>query len=114
HAQQGSFLASCGCSFENGTGNGFMVAALFELPIDYEWAIGLKAGVDWKNTSGTVPQTEKAVIQYGFGDTVTVNDLAVDRKSTVSTTYVNVAPYVQYQFFRMGPFVEAGVQAGFL
>jgi hypothetical protein len=115
HSQQGTFKADCGCTFENGDGTGFMGAAFFELPFDYQWAIGIKAGIDFKNTSSTVSLTESAIIQGSVSGTAdTVAQMPLNRISTVSMTFLNFQPYVQYQFFRMGPFVQAGLQAGFL
>src|SRR5438874_75832 len=60
HAQQGTFNATCGCSFENGDGNGLLAGAFFELPIDYEWAVGLSVGYDGKHTASSVLKTETA------------------------------------------------------
>ncbi|MDP4200479.1 MAG: outer membrane beta-barrel protein [Bacteroidota bacterium] len=116
HAQQGTFDASCGCTFQNGDGTGFMGAAFFELPLDYSWAIGLKAGVDFKNTKSTFGITESAIIQSGTagGAYDTVAQMPLNRIGTVSMTYLNLLPYVQFQFYRMGPFVQAGLQAGML
>lgn len=115
HAQQGTFSANCGCTFENGSGAGFMGAAFFELPINYEWAIGLKLGADWKNTLSTANVLEQAIVQGVVSGTLdTIAAMSLDRISAVSTTYFNVLPYAQYQFFRMGPFVQAGLQVGFL
>src|SRR5205823_6565818 len=48
HTQQGTFTADCGCTFESGTGSGFLGMALFELPLDYEWAVGIMIGPDFK------------------------------------------------------------------
>ncbi len=115
HSQQGTFNASCNCAFENGTGSGLMAAAFFELPIDYQWAIGIKVGVDFKNSSSTVGLIESAVIQGSSGGTTdTVAGMHLNRISKVSMTYLNFLPYVQYQFFRMGPFVQVGLQVGML
>ena len=44
-------------------------------------------------------------------DTVSMN---INRVGSIKATYLSFAPYVQYQFFRMGPFVQAGVDFGFL
>src|SRR5438094_642147 len=36
HTQQGTYLAACGCTFQNGSGAGFMGNLVFELPLDYD------------------------------------------------------------------------------
>lgn len=113
HAQQGFFDASCGCKFENGEGSGLIASAFFELPLDYEWAIGLKGSFDAKNTSSAVSLNDTAVVQDNSGHTDTAV-LNVNRTSAISTRYIVVAPYAQYQFFRMGPFLQAGPSIGFL
>jgi hypothetical protein len=107
HAQQGTFSASCGCTFESGDGNGLLAGAFFELPIDYEWAIGLAAGYDGKHTATKVDRNEEAIVQDQNGNTDKAI-LEVDRTSSIKTNYLLIAPYAQYQFFRMGPFVQAG------
>src|SRR4051812_30058623 len=48
HQQQGTYNAACGCTFANGSGEGFLGNLVFELPLDYEWALGAKAGIDFK------------------------------------------------------------------
>src|SRR5687768_15792398 len=48
HREQGNFQAICNCTFEDGTGSGLLAALTFNLPLDYDWAIGLKAGIDFK------------------------------------------------------------------
>jgi hypothetical protein len=113
HAQQGTFNATCGCTFENGDGNGLLAGAFFELPIDYEWAVGLALGFDAKHTASTVSQPDTAIVQDDQGNT----DLAVldiNRTSSITTKYLMIAPYAQYQFFRMGPFIQAGPSIGVL
>jgi hypothetical protein len=114
HAEMGTADCDCGAQFAGGTGTGLIGSLLFELPIDYGWAIGIKGGIDFKNFSTTnnvndpfifvVPNSSKL-------DTTTVLD---NRVANIKTTYLDFAPYVQYQFFRMGPFIEAGLDVGFL
>src|SRR5579872_3875187 len=53
HQQIGTLEASCRCEFNGGTGTGFLAGLLFELPLDYEWTIGLGARLDFKNTSSS-------------------------------------------------------------
>ncbi len=118
HQQQGTYDAACGCTFQDGTGSGLFGSIAFELPLDYEWAIGLKGGIDFKNTASTTAITDQAIISNpntGTTDTgYTLSGMSIDRVGTVKTTYAVLNPYVQYQFFRMGPFVQAGPSFGFL
>jgi hypothetical protein len=114
HSQQGSFQASCGCTFDQGDGNGILGDLFFELPIDYEWAVGLKAGYDHKHVTSNAVVSEVAVVQDAAGNTDTAIFSDIGRTSSVTTKYIIVEPYAQYQFFRMGPFVQAGPSLGFL
>jgi hypothetical protein len=114
HQQQGTFDADCGCTFENGTGTGFLGNLLFELPLDYEWALGIKAGIDFKNTTSRRAVFDTAVIEFPEEESDTVSALGFDRVGDVKATYLNFSPFVQYQFFRMGPFLQAGVGIGLL
>jgi hypothetical protein len=115
HQQQGTYDASCGCTFESGTGTGFLGSLVFELPLDYEWAVGLKGGIDFKNTSGTKHVIDTAIIVDQTNDEIdTLTPWDLNRIGNVKTTYVNFTPFVQYQFFRMGPFVQTGLGVGIL
>jgi hypothetical protein len=114
HTEQGNLACDCGANFSGGTGTGLLGNLLFELPLDYDWAIGVKAGIDFKNFSTTGIVNDVVIVepantsQY---DTVSMN---ISRVGTIKATYLSFAPYVQYQFFRMGPFVQAGVDFGIL
>lgn len=114
HQQQGTYNADCGCVFEDGTGTGFMGNLLFELPLDYEWALGIKAGMDFKNTTSHRAVFDTAVIEFAQDESDTVSALGFDRVGDVKATYLNFSPFVQYQFFRMGPFLQAGIGLGLL
>jgi|SRR5665213_2334941 len=114
HAEQGNLHCDCGADFQSGTGTGLLGSLLFELPLDYEWAIGIKTSIDFKNltTNENLNQTVIVVQQNStIYDTV---PMYVQRIGKITATYLSFAPYAQYQFFRMGPFVQAGVDVGFL
>jgi hypothetical protein len=114
HQQQGVFDCDCGASFGTGSGSGFLGSLVFELPIDYSWAIGFKAGIDFKNITGTLGINETAIVNDVASQNDTITEFPLNRVAYVKTTYINFSPYVQYQFFRMGPFVQAGVEVGLL
>ena len=114
HQQMGTFDCDCGSSFGQGSGTGFLGSLLFELPLDYEWTIGFKGGIDFKNLSSTIGVNDTAIFDNPYRQTDTIASLAINRNAYVKTTYINLTPYVQYQFFRMGPFVQAGVDVGLL
>jgi hypothetical protein len=117
HAQQGTFQGNCDCTFENGTGAGFLGMGLFELPLDYEWAVGIMIGPDFKKFSTTTVVSEVGVVNYIKNNQNVVDStsfLKLDRTSNVKTTYLAFLPYVQYQFFRMGPFLQGGLNVGYL
>jgi len=93
-----------------------MGALVFELPLSYEWVVGLKAGVDFKNTTSRVSVLDTATIQFQSGnqDSVTFGTVKFDRIGVVKFTYLTLAPFVQYQFFRLGPFIQAGLGVSIL
>jgi hypothetical protein len=114
HTEQGNLACDCGANFSGGTGTGLLGNLLFELPLDYDWAIGVKAGIDFKNFSTTGVVNDVVIVEPANSsqyDTVSMN---ISRVGTIKATYLSFAPYVQYQFFRMGPFVQAGVDFGIL
>ena len=115
HSQIGTMQCTCNSLFSGGNGKGFIGSLFFELPIDYEWAVGIKGGIDFKNFSTTTSagtNIDTVVFEQGGRDSaVEISDY---QNLSVKTTYFNVAPYVQYQFFRMGPFVQLGLDFGFL
>jgi len=116
HSQQGTFNANCGCTFENGSGSGFLGMAFFELPLDYEWAVGLMVGPDFKKYSTNSLLSENAVVQtiQNSKEVVDTLSLQVQRVGDIKATYLSFLPYVQYQFFRMGPFLQGGINVGYL
>ena len=97
--------------FSGGSGTGLIGSLLFELPLDYEWAIGIKGGIDFKNFSTTQNVNENVVVVADSTYPANIND---NHTAVIKTTYLDFAPYLQYQFFRMGPFVQVGLDAGFL
>ncbi len=113
HTQQGTLDCNCGAIFNGGTGSGFVGSLLFELPIDYTWAVGIKAGVDFKNFTTNTTLPENVVVELPNGDTAPVT-MNMNRIGNLKATYLSIAPYGQYQFFRMGPFVQAGPDVGIL
>lgn len=114
HRQQGTFQAACNCTFADGTGQGFMGALTFNLPLDYEWSIGIKAGIDFKGFTTETLLIEPAILRYEINDAVTAVRIRFRRNGDVSATYFTVAPAVKYQFFRGGPFVQLAPAFSFL
>jgi len=115
HSEMGTLDCNCGSQFTGGSGKGFLAQLFFELPLDYEWAIGIKGGIDFKNFSATIPYGELVVIPIpNTANEDTTVPMSDNRVANIKTTYLDFAPYLQYQFFRMGPFVQAGLDVGFL
>ena len=114
HSQQGSYNADCGCTFTNGTGTGLVLSLVFELPLSYEWAVGVKGGIDFRNTTSEQGVKDVAVVSAANGTVDTLMSVPINRVGAVKTTYFALTPYLQYQFFRMGPFVQVGPSFGFL
>ncbi|SRR5581483_11388606 len=114
HTEQGQIDCNCGANFTGGTGTGLLGSIFFELPLDYEWAIGLKGGIDFKNLSTSATVYENVVVLPPDQSQTDTFPMYVTRNGKVKATYLNLAPYAQYQFFRMGPFLQAGIDVGFL
>src|SRR5207302_10739436 len=108
--------ASCNCQFGSGSGTGFLGGLLFELPIDYEWTIGLGARFDFKKTSSTTNVVDTATVEFtGNGnDSFKEGTVILERDGTVKETFLTLAPFVRYELARNGPFVQIGPGIGFL
>lgn len=116
HVQSGSYDCDCGVTFTGQSANGFLANLMYELPLDYSWVIGLKAGIDFKGLRGSELKKEDVVITWRpKGDSLSVQPGAtLDRTAKVDLTYVGFTPFLKYQFTRVGPFVQAGPNIQFL
>jgi hypothetical protein len=114
HREQGSFEAACNCRFQDGTGSGFLGALTFNLPLDYDWSIGIKAGIDFKGFDVETMIADTATIRDEATDEVSQGIIRFRRNGTINATYFVVAPAVKYQFFRGGPFVQLAAGISFL
>jgi hypothetical protein len=115
HVQQGTYLANCKCEFSGGSYSGFLGGLLFELPLDYEWTVGLGLKFDFKglNNSTIVKDDAALKVEVGAHDTeILVPGLAMNRVGTVRETFFAINPFVRYEFYRNGPFVQAGPGIG--
>jgi hypothetical protein len=113
HKQGGTFNASCGCEFNDGSGNGFLGGLLFELPVDYEWTFGLGVRFDFKSYSATANVVDTATIQFANGD-FAAGFAPIERDGSIKETFLTLAPFARYELARNGPFLQAGPGIGFL
>ncbi len=114
HTEQGWFNADCGCTFEGGTGKGFVGGAFFELPITRGFSLGLQAGVDFKNFANMVHAVDNVVVQGANSGIDTQYGFSIDRINSAKMTYLMFNPYIQYEFFSGGPFAQVGPGASLL
>ncbi len=114
HTQNGTFQAACKCTFENCTGSGFLGGLLFELPVSYEWTIGLGVKLDLKSLTCVTNVLDTATITYSPGDSASSGSFKFERDGDIKETFLTIAPFVRYEFFRNGPFLQAGPGIGFL
>lgn len=114
HRQEGSFQAICDCNFTGGTGQGLLAALTFNLPLDYEWSVGLKAGIDFKGFKTETFLIENGILRYQVNDSPATVRVKFRRNGDVSATYFTVAPAIKYQFLRGGPFIQAAAGISFL
>jgi hypothetical protein len=112
--QEGSFQAACRCEFTDGKGTGFLGALVFELPVNYDWAFSLKAGITAMNANATNLIVDTATMRFEPGDSVTFGTIRFNRKGDVNATYLMITPGIRYQFFRGGPFLHLGAGIGIL
>ncbi len=116
HVQGGTFDCDCGVTFEGQSANGFLANLMYELPLDYTWVIGLKGGIDFKGLKGSQLKNEDLVVTFADrGDSLTIREgMSVERTDVVDLTYVGFAPFIKYQFARVGPYVQVGPNIQFL
>ncbi|MEI8133842.1 MAG: outer membrane beta-barrel protein [bacterium] len=114
HMQSGTFEASCGCEFASGKGSGFLGGLLFELPIDYEWTIGLGAKLDFKTTTSSTTVLDTATVTFNNTSQVASGSFRFERDGSVKETFLTLAPFLRYELGRNGPFIQAGPGIGFL
>ena len=114
HSQNGQFQAICKCEFSGGSGSGFLGGLLFELPVSYEWTFGLGLKFDFKNFTTTTVVHDTAVITYVEKDSIASGPFGFTRNGSVKETFLTIAPFVRYEFFRNGFFLQAGPGIGFL
>lgn len=112
--QEGTFQAACDCEFADGKGTGFIGNLVFELPLNYDWAISFKAGINAMSTASDELVVDNATIRYEPGDSLASGKIKFNRHGDVSTTYLTFIPGVKYQFFRGGPFIQLGAGIGLL
>lgn len=114
NSQIGSFNALCNCEFAEGKGAAFLLGGLYELPLDYNWAIGAKLNYNSRRTTSNVIKREKSVLTSIANDSSFTGTITFERVGNVVTNYATIVPYVRYAFYRNGPFVAIGPSIGYL
>jgi hypothetical protein len=108
HMQNGTFQAICKCEFDGGSGNGFLGGLLFELPVSYEWTFGLGLKFDFKSYSSTADVVDTATVTNNSLGQVASGFANIQRDGSIKETFLVISPFVRYEFFRNGPFVQVG------
>jgi hypothetical protein len=118
HMQNGTFQAICQCEFAQATGIGFLAGLLFELPVSYQWTFGLGVKFDFKGYTAVTSVTDQVSVTYTSSipghDSVSSGQLPLERDGKIKETFLVLAPFIRYEFFRNGPFVQVGPGFGFL
>ena len=114
HTQNGTFQAICKCEFDNGSGTGFLAGLLFELPINYEWTVGLGVKLDFKTYNSSTLVQDTATITYNNSNNIFDTTLVLQRNGSVKETFLVLAPFIRYELARNGPFVQIGPGIDFL
>lgn len=112
--QEGTFQAACDCEFSDGKGTGFIGNLVFELPLDYDWAVTFKVGLNAMSAASDEIVVDNATIRYEPGDSIASGQIKFNRHGDVSTSYLTFLPGVKYQFFRGGPFLQLSAGIGLL
>ncbi len=106
HTQDGTFQAICKCEFGNGSGIGFLGGLLFELPVSYAWTVGLGVKFDFKTFTTTDLVQDTATVT--INSSVASGSAYIERDGSVKETFLVLAPFLRYEFFRNGPFLQVG------
>jgi hypothetical protein len=96
HSEMGTADCDCGAQFTGGNGTGLIGSLLFELPLDYAWAIGIKGGIDFKNFTTTNNQYDQVILPIPNTSILDTTSVPVNRVADIKTTYLDFAPYLQY------------------
>ncbi|MDP4230800.1 MAG: outer membrane beta-barrel protein [Bacteroidota bacterium] len=108
HQQNGTFQAICKCEFPAASGTAFLGGLLFELPVSYEWTFGLGVKVDFKGYSSSTTVNDTATVTNNATAEVGSGSFYFQRNGSIKETFLVFAPFVRYEFFRNGPFVQVG------
>jgi hypothetical protein len=84
------------------------------LPVSYEWTFGLGLKFDFKGYVSTVNVVDQAAIFDVQKDSTFTATFPFQREGTIKETFFVIAPFARYEFFRNGPFVQAGPGIGLL
>jgi hypothetical protein len=115
HSQMGTYRAACQCEFTDGSQSGFLGGLLFELPLSYEWTVGLGAKFDFGGLNNSTLISDTATIRFDNPlDSVAYGIIKFQRLGTVRMTTLILNPFVKYEFYRGGPFVQLGPGLGFV
>ncbi|MDP4286920.1 MAG: hypothetical protein Q8922_03200 [Bacteroidota bacterium] len=106
--QSGEVDAACGCSFADGSGTGFRGAVSYEAPLFFGIRGGVKSGLEFKRTHGSIAITEPAIIQASGSGTDTVMQMPINRVLDVSITYITFMPYLSYFIPGIPLFLQLG------
>ncbi len=113
HSQQGTYQALCHCEFTGGSETGFLAGLMFELPLSYEVTVGLGAKFDFGGLDNTALVEDVATIRFENPvDSVTSSAIHFQRNGTVRMTTLIFNPFIRYEFYRNGPFVQVGPGIG--
>jgi hypothetical protein len=113
NTQLGTYQAACQCTFDGGSYSGFLGGLLFELPLNYEWTVGMGLKFDFKGLNNSKIVKDDAALTLSAPDTVVyITGLTLQRVGTVRETFFSIDPFVRYEFYRNGPFVQAGPGIG--
>lgn len=114
HQQNGTFQAICKCTFPAASGLAFLGGLLFELPVSYEWTFGLGLKIDFKSYSSSTTVNDTATVTNNNDNSVASGSFNFQRNGSIKETFFTIAPFVRYEFFRNGPFLQVGPGIGIL
>ena len=111
--QNGKFLTSCNCSFDNGLKLGFTIGALYEQELNKNlgFSVGAMLGYDNRSIKAVYSEYEKmALTSTSSGRT---EDIPILFRNTASADFHNliVIPYIKWTPFKY-VFARLGFEAG--
>src|SRR5439155_17612525 len=108
NTEQGSFEGPCGCGGSGGTGTGMIEGLSYSMPLYPGFTFGASILLDSKNASSSTSFNEQVIVEYtqNANERIDTTTVLTNRNMTITTTYISIAPYMQFYPLEAGPFIQ--------